>query len=149
TGATNGNGSVIAQTLTSTDGNNQGTVTYRITPTAAGCSGAFTDVVVTVNPAPTLAVNPGQQTICSGTAPNIVLSNPNTVTNTKYIWTVVQSGVSGGSNQGTLAVPVTGPIAQALTVTVANATGSATYTITAVSPAQCVSTSQNVIVTVN
>jgi hypothetical protein len=149
TGASAGTGSLIAQTLTSTTGNTQGTVTYRITPTASSCSGAFTDVVVTVNPTPTLAVSPAQQTICSATAPNIVLTNPNTVTDTKYMWTVAPSGVSGASNQGSIATPVTGPISQTLTVTTTNAQGTGTYTITAVSPQGCVSASQNVIVTVN
>src|SRR6185436_4603365 len=105
-------------------------------------------VDVTVNPAPTLGVNPSQQTVCSGTAPSIALSNPNAVTNTKYMWTVSQSGVSGASAQGSIGTPVNGPIAQTLSVTTANVQRTATYTITAVSPSGCVSPAQDVIVTV-
>jgi hypothetical protein len=37
TGASGGTGTLISQMLTSTDGVTQGTVTYRITPTANGC----------------------------------------------------------------------------------------------------------------
>jgi len=54
TGAADGTGAIIAQTLTTT-GTTPGTVIYRITPTADGCDGTPVEVVVTVNPIPTLS----------------------------------------------------------------------------------------------
>jgi PKD repeat protein len=48
-GASNGNGSLISQTLTTTDAST-GFVTYHITPTAFGCDGAVTDIIAQVNP---------------------------------------------------------------------------------------------------
>ena len=53
TGATDGNGTSIAQTLTAT-GTTPGTVTYSITPSANDCTGTTVDVTVTVNPEPTV-----------------------------------------------------------------------------------------------
>ncbi|HMP98723.1 MAG TPA: PKD domain-containing protein, partial [Cyclobacteriaceae bacterium] len=52
-GAANGDGSVIKQTLSTSDAN-VGIVTYRITPTANNCDGLPVDVVVTVNPIATV-----------------------------------------------------------------------------------------------
>jgi len=53
-GATNGSGTVIAETLTTT-GSVPGTATYTITPTADGCDGTPVVVTVTVNPIPALS----------------------------------------------------------------------------------------------
>ena len=52
-GAVNGDGSIIAQTLSTTD-SNIGTVIYTITPTSNGCDGPTFDVTVTVNPLPSV-----------------------------------------------------------------------------------------------
>ena len=49
TGWASGNGSVISQTLSTTNAS-VGTVTYTITPTANSCDGPATVVTVTVNP---------------------------------------------------------------------------------------------------
>jgi hypothetical protein len=49
-GANDGAGNLIAQTLINPNNTISGTVTYRITPSANGCDGPFTDVIVTVNP---------------------------------------------------------------------------------------------------
>lgn len=63
-GATNGNGSTISQTLTN-PGANPASATYTVTPSANGCSGTPSAIIVTVNPAP--AANAGTtQTICQG-----------------------------------------------------------------------------------
>src|SRR5690606_23987949 len=69
-GATDGTGSVIAQVLTSADGLNDGTVVYRITPSANGCPGPFVDVTVTVKAVPVLTNAPAELSvqICSGEA---------------------------------------------------------------------------------
>ena len=95
----------IVQTLT-TLGAATGTATYTITPSAGGCSGAPVNVIVTVNPLPTVAASPLAPTLCSGQATNIILSNPNAVVGTAYFWTVVQVGVSGAGNGGTFAKPI-------------------------------------------
>src|SRR5690606_22472967 len=59
-----------AQVLTSADGLNDGTVVYRITPSANGCPGPFVDVTVTVKAVPVLTNAPAELSvqICSGEA---------------------------------------------------------------------------------
>ena len=131
TGATAGSGATIGQTLVNPS-NVQQTVTYRITPrSGVGCNGATFDVSALVDPTPDISAAPASQVICSGTATSIALSNPNAVAGTQYFWTVVQSNVTGASNSGTLAAPVSGPIIQTLTAS-SSAGGTATYTITPV-----------------
>src|SRR5690606_28022540 len=98
TGASAGSGGTISQVLTSTDGITSGSVTYRITPTANGCSGSFIDVTVTVNPAPVITntATQLQTTICSGTALNFTPTS--SIGGTTYSWTSVISGsISGAS----------------------------------------------------
>ncbi|HNP17681.1 MAG TPA: PKD domain-containing protein, partial [Fulvivirga sp.] len=51
-GAVNGSGTAITQSLFVNSNSPAGSVTYRITPSANNCDGAFQDVVVTVNPLP-------------------------------------------------------------------------------------------------
>jgi gliding motility-associated-like protein len=138
TGATNGSGASIGQTLTAT-GTTAGTATYTITPTANGCPGTPINVVITINPTPVVTATPASQAICSGTAPSIALTS--NVTGTTFSWTVVQSGVTGATNaSGT-------SIAQTLTATGTTA-GTATYTITPTANG-CPGTPINVVITVN
>ena len=94
-GALAGTGTSIAQTLCTTTAS-PGTAAYTITPTANGCVGLPATVVITVNPIPTAITTPPAQTICSG----ISLSTPLTsnVPGTIFTWTVMQTGVSGGTN---------------------------------------------------
>ena len=64
TGATSGSGAFMVQNLTAT-GTSAGIVTYMITPTLNGCLGNPVNVVVSVNPKPTIAtIDP--KTLCSG-----------------------------------------------------------------------------------
>lgn len=103
TGATVGNGSTIAQKLTTTDAVS-GTAVYTITPTSKGCLGTAKTITVTVNPRPTANIGPNQ-TICyggigtfsialTGKAPWIVTytngATPTTVTTSTnpYVFTV-------------------------------------------------------------
>ena len=78
-GESNGNGTTvngvytISQTLTSTI-NAPGSVSYTITPAALGCVGISEQATVTVNPIPVASVNPGSQSICSGTSTSLILS---------------------------------------------------------------------------
>ncbi|MCG2612599.1 T9SS type B sorting domain-containing protein, partial [Flavobacterium sp. SM15] len=119
-GAVNGSGTAIAQSLTTT-GAAIGTATYTVTPTANGCSGTPFTVVVTVNPIPTGSATPPSDTICSASAPNIVLSGP--VSGTTFDWTVAATGVSGAFNGSGATID------QVLTAT-GTTNGTVTYTVT-------------------
>jgi hypothetical protein len=66
TGATAGTGGTIAQTLVNTTPL-PATLTYTVTPTANGCDGAPVNVVITVNPKPTLSGTLTPPAICSNT----------------------------------------------------------------------------------
>ncbi len=118
-GAASGSGGTIAQTLTAT-GSTNGTATYSITPTANSCAGTPITVVATVKPKPT-ALAATTQSIFSGNATLITITNPNAVAGTTFSWTVTQTNVSGAlSDTGST-------IAQTLTATT---NGTAVYTIT-------------------
>jgi gliding motility-associated-like protein len=127
----------IAQVLSAT-GIVAGTAVYTITPKINGCPGTVVTTTVTVNPIST--ATPTGQTICSGTAPNIILSSP--VLGTTFNWTVVQNGVTGAYDTINSAV-----ISQTLTLTGVTS-GNAVYTITP-SASGCAGTPINVVVTVN
>ncbi|KGO78723.1 hypothetical protein Q762_14985, partial [Flavobacterium cauense R2A-7] len=137
-GASNGSGNTIAQTLTAT-GFVSGTAVYTITPTANGCAGTPITVTITVNPTPNVIATPASQTICSATATNIALSSG--VSGTTYAWTVVQTGVSGASNGSG------NTIVQTLTAT-GSVSGTAVYTITPTANG-CTGAAITVTVTVN
>ncbi len=104
-GASNGNGTTvngvytISQTLTSTI-NAPGSVSYTITPAALGCVGISEQATVTVNPIPVASVNPGSQSICSGTSTSLILSG--NMPGITYGWTVSANnniiGAFSGSN---------------------------------------------------
>ncbi|RYD91941.1 MAG: hypothetical protein EOP54_21610, partial [Sphingobacteriales bacterium] len=140
TGATAGSGSGISQTL-STTGTTQGSVVYTITPTANGCPGPSAQVTIYVNPRPTFTttVSPVSQIICSGSNADFIFTS--NLLNTSYNWTVVQSGVSGASNNSGTSISHT------LTTT-GNVTGTAVYTITPVADG-CNGTPQVYTITVN
>ena len=138
TGASNGSGSSIAQTLTNA-GTVPGTAVYTITPSANGCTGTPVDVTVTVNPIPNVIANPVSQTFCSGSATLITLTS--NVSGTTFTWTVIQTGVTGASNGSGSS------IAQTLTTT-GNIPGTATYTIIP-SANGCNGIPLNITVTVN
>ncbi|MBI5219320.1 MAG: hypothetical protein HY958_10360, partial [Bacteroidia bacterium] len=95
TGGSAGSGATIAQTL-SNSGTTAGTATYTVTPTANGCNGSTTNVVITVNPLPATTATPASQTICSGGATSIALTS--NVSGTTFAWTVSQgAGITGAS----------------------------------------------------
>jgi len=147
TGAAIGSGNTIGQTLTSADGFNSGTVTYRVTPSANGCSGVFTDVTITVDPVPTLSINNTVFTVCDGGTPTISLTNPNGVTGVAYEWTVSATGVTGASNSA--GPSAAGLINQALTLSTSNTAGSVVYTVWATAAGCKSSPVQTVTVNVN
>ncbi len=110
TGALAGSGSTISQVLSSTDGITSGTVTYRITPTANGCSGNFVDVIVTVSPRPAITNTSTSliQEICSGTSLSFLPTS--TIGGTTFAWTSsvigVLSGVTSSGSGPILDTPV-------------------------------------------
>ena len=93
-GALNGTGNAINQTLTTT-GLSQGTVVYEITPSINGCTGTPQTVTVTVNPNPVAFGSATHHDLCSGesTFINVLTFNPLTTFN----WVVEPFGVSGAS----------------------------------------------------
>jgi hypothetical protein len=104
TGASNGTGSVITQTLTNTTNTVQ-TVVYTVTPLAQnGCAGNPFTVTVTVQPRPQI---PAQTlTLCSGSAFTVSPQNnpPSTIVpaGTTYTWNFTDNTqVSGESAQTT------------------------------------------------
>src|SRR5690606_25138114 len=142
TGASAGSGGTISQVLNSTDGITSGSVTYRITPTANGCSGSFIDVTVTVNPAPVITNTSTQlqTTICSGTALNFTPTS--SIGGTTYSWTSSVSGsIIGITASGTGAITDT-------PINTGNTAGTVTYTITP-SIGGCDGTPRDYVVTVN
>ena len=119
---TSGTGNIPAQTI-STSASTQGTVTYSITPSANGCTGAVTNYTILVNPAPTVTNSPLSQTINSGGTTALVILTSD-VSGTTFTWTATASGVAGFATSGTGTIPV-----QTLATT-GMTEGSVTYAIT-------------------
>lgn len=138
-GASSGSGNIISQTLSQTTNTNQ-TATYTATASYNGCSSSTTSTA-TVKPIPTVVIAPAFQSICSGSATSLSISNPNGVSGTTFSWTVSASGITGAS-------PGTGSaISQTLSQsTTGNLT--ATYTVTPVANS-CSGTTTSATVTVH
>ncbi len=140
--AASGTTSPIMNTLTNS-GTTVETVTYTITPTGAnGCVGAPANVVITVNPVPTVTLA-APAMICGGQSVNVVITStpPSGVT---YDWASSITGtISGNTN-------VTGgssPISDIITNSSA-AVGTVTYRVTP-KIGTCVGTFRDVTITVN
>ncbi len=106
------------------DWNSAGVYTLSVVErNAGGCDGLPREVVVTVNELPDVIATPAFETICSGTATNILLSS--NFENATYTWTAaLTSGTAAGFSDGHGAT-----IAQVLTNTSAG-TATVTYTVT-------------------
>ncbi len=139
TGASNGTGDIIAQTLTAT-GTSSGTAVYTVTLIANGCPGIPLVLTVTVNPVPVMTASPSTQTICTGDTSSIVLTS--TVAGTTFLWTASQLGVSGGADAGG------DTIAQVLSAT-GTVPGVITYIVTPTAPGGCLGQPVTVAITVN
>ena len=138
-GYSSGSGNVIAQNLANSGFNNE-TVTYAVTPTALGCTGGVTNIVVTVFPVANVLFTPNGQTICSGASASIVLNS--NVAGATYTWTA--TGVAGISGFG----PGSGStINQVLNNSGAGA-GTASYTVAPTANA-CTGLPSGVAITVN
>jgi hypothetical protein len=108
-GAINGNGSLINQNLSLTDFNT-GTVTYQITPAANGCNGPIRNIVVTINPLPTVDAGADYE-VCEPV-------------------TIPLSGIIGGAATSGTWIVVTGTGSVSVSTVTGNVV-SATYTIAA------------------
>ena len=99
-----GSGNIPPQTISNSSAN-PGSVTYTITPVAAGCSGAPINYVITVNPLPAVQFSMPAQTICSGTQNTAVFLNSGTPGAT-FSWSAnIPAGVSGANASGTNSIP--------------------------------------------
>ncbi|NBW28632.1 MAG: hypothetical protein EBR38_08705, partial [Flavobacteriaceae bacterium] len=138
TGASNGTGNNIAQTLTVT-GNSVGTVDYLITPSANSCTGTAVRTIITVKPIPVVVATPTPATICSGSTSNIILTS--TPAGATFSWTAIQTDASGASaaSGSTIAQALSSP---------GSFIGSVNYTITPTLNS-CVGLPVNSIITVN
>ncbi len=138
TGASSGNISNIAQSLTTT-GTTSGTAVYTVTPITGTCPGSPISVTVNVNPVPNVIATPVNQTLCSGTTTSIALTS--NVGGTTFSWTDTQTGAAGASSSSGSS------ISQTLLATGITA-GTVNYTITP-SASGCPGTPLSVPVTVN
>jgi hypothetical protein len=99
------------------------TVTFTITPSPAGCSGAATTARVIVNPRPNAIATSASQTICSGATINTIALSGG-VTGTTYSWTrdnsVAVTGIAAsgtGNISGALTNTTTAPVTVTFTIT--------------------------------
>jgi len=122
----------VRQLLTNTT-NAPGTLTYTVTPSANSCSGSSYQLIVNVNPKPTITAM--SSTICSSetfTAAPVNNTNGIVPANTTYIWTVVDNpNITGESNVTTASINIsqtlvnTSNIAQTIVYTVTPTSGDA------------------------
>jgi gliding motility-associated-like protein len=99
--------------------------TVSVTPTLNGCVGPASNFTITVNPTPTLTVNPQSATICSGVAINLTsLSN---VASATFSWVTAATNVTGATNgsNGNGAILITQTLTNSGT-----SVGNVSYTIT-------------------
>jgi hypothetical protein len=86
TGGTSGSGSSISGTLSYTD-NTARTATYTVTPSSGGCTGPAFEIVVTVNPIPTVNAVNSPPAICNGLNSSVIPFLGSSVSGTVYNWT--------------------------------------------------------------
>ena len=137
-GATSGSGSSITGTLTNSNTTTPRTATYTVTPSFGGCSGPTFQVIITVNPIPTVSAV-SNQTRCDGASTAGITFTGSSVTGTVYNWTNNNPSIGlPASGTGTIA-PFTAsndgvtPVTATITVTpvVNGCAGTArTFTIT-------------------
>lgn len=122
-GASDGSGDLIAQTLTLDPGAQTGTAVYTIRAAVGTCIDTPLKVTITVEPLPIATASPSVQTICSGETTNITLSS-NIPGTTFTIAAAIISPVLGASQTIT-----NGNLIQQTLFAVDNLTGTIIYTI--------------------
>ncbi len=118
-------------------------VTYTLRPQTptVGCVGDGVQVVVTVNPRPTITASSLAEQICSGS--NINISFTYDVTNTIGVWTAVADANIVGASPGA------GSLLFQTLFNNSNTPGNVVYTVTPTSPAGCQGTPVVINVTVD
>jgi hypothetical protein len=117
-------------------------VVYTVTPYSYSCAGGIFTVTVTVNPFPTVAVNPGDQTVCPGAAFTIDITNPNNVAGTTFSWTRTDNPALTGMLLSGTGTPITGTFSSSSPQT----SQSTTFTVTATATGCSTSTGATVTV---
>jgi gliding motility-associated-like protein len=103
-----GNGNLPQLTGIQNAGNTTETISYTVTPTAAGCAGTSISYTVVVNPLPVLTLS-SNQTLCSG-VPTLATQFVNSVSAGSFVWNlqnplIIPSTISGYQNSGTGQLP--------------------------------------------
>ncbi|WP_445721141.1 PKD domain-containing protein [Flavobacterium sp.] len=105
TGASNGSGTSINQTLINTTAIPQ-SITYTVTPSAGGCNGNDFTLTFTVLPKPDVLFSIGNQTSCNNNNTLPVQLNSTIAGNYSYTWNAtVPSGIQGALLSGTGDIP--------------------------------------------
>jgi gliding motility-associated-like protein len=143
TGGFSPSGTVANPTYTLGAGETSGTVTLTATTQNPGaCPNPTANVVLTINPKPTVTNNPMTQSICSGGSTAAVTLTSG-VGGTTFAWTASATpGVTGFATSGTGTIPV-----QTLSTT-GSSPGTVTYAITPTA-ATCAGPVANYVITVN
>ena len=147
TGFTASGSGIINNVLTLPSGSSSSqTITYRITPTGPAptlCTGTPFDLVVTVNPTPTVTNATLTKEICAGETTDAVTFQSN-VPSTTFSWTAssATSGLAGYRMSGTGDLPAMQIFSPLLSP------GTITYTVTPHSPANCDGPSASYVITV-
>jgi hypothetical protein len=131
----------ISQTLSSGSSVIPETATYTVTPSHNGCTGASFQVVVNINPRPSVAAQ--SATICSGET--FTIAPTGVPTGTTYTWSAPSISPTGSVTGGTANGTASPNISQLLN---ASATGQATYAVTPRS-GSCNGTTFTAAITVN
>lgn len=138
TGSSSGSGATISQVLDAT-ALVPGTVTYTVNSNIGACVGVPVDVIVTVNPLPSVIASQLDPTICANSSTSINLSS--VPVGSSFSWTILQSGTTGAT------AGAGSTIAQTLGVTGLVA-GTATYSVTP-TLSGCAGSPLDVVVTVD
>lgn len=105
TGASNGTGSTINQTLINTSATPQ-TINYNVTPEADGCIGNNFTLTFTVLPKPDVLFTIPNQTICNNSNTLPVELNSTVTGNYTYHWNaIIPPGITGAIQSGTGNIP--------------------------------------------
>ncbi len=105
TGASNGSGNIISQTLTNTTATSQ-TISYTITPEANGCIGNDFTLNFTVLPKPDVLFNIPNQFLCNNSNSLEVMLNSTISGSYTYYWNAsIPSGIVGATPSGIGNIP--------------------------------------------
>ncbi|MFN3403104.1 MAG: immunoglobulin domain-containing protein [Cytophagaceae bacterium] len=126
-----GSGNIPSQTFSNSN-TSSGTVTYTVTPTANTCDGSTANIVVTVNPATKISVQPAASTtVCAGDAIslNVTVTGQPAIT---YQWNYNGNPINGSNSSNYSIASATLSHAGNYTVTATGSCGNITSEIAVV-----------------